>query len=183
MSDDVKNLVERAKSGDRSAASQLITEFYERIFAYFRRRCGNDEDAADLTQKTFCKVWTSLKNYDQRSSFNTWLHSIAHHVYVDWRRVNHRLDPQSDEWWDACIADEPGPFENAAEGEAAHQLYRAVEQLNDEQRDIVHLHYYQSLSIQETADALSIATSTVKCRLRNALTALQGRLTEPKLHV
>ncbi|HMJ91573.1 MAG TPA: sigma factor, partial [Candidatus Acidoferrum sp.] len=68
MSEDVKALVERAKSGDRAAASQLIAGFYERVFAYLRRRCGTDEDAADLTQNTFCKVWSSLPGYRQTSS-------------------------------------------------------------------------------------------------------------------
>ena len=181
MSDDVKTLVARAKSGDRAAASRLIEDFYERIFAYLRRRCGSDEDAADLTQKTFCKAWSSIENYSYRSAFNTWLHSIAHHVLVDWRRVTQRCDAQSDDWWEACVAEEPGPFETAADREAAQQTYRAVEQLAPEQRDVVHLHYYQALSLQETADALGIATSTVKYRLRNALDAMHARLAEPRL--
>src|SRR5215213_793391 len=129
MSDDVKALVEEAKSGDRAAASRLIADFYERIFAYLRRRCGSDEDAADLTQKTFCKAWSSIPGYDHRSSFNTWLHAIAHHVYVDWQRVAQRCDSQTDEWWETCVDETPSPLESAADREAAHQVYRAVEQL------------------------------------------------------
>ena len=183
MSDHVKILVARAQAGELPAASQLLTEFYERIFAYFRRHCGCDENAADLTQKTFCKAWKSLVNYDGRASFNTWLHAIAHHVYVDGRRQHHRLDPQSDDWWETCVADGPSPFESAAERESAHQLYALVEQLEEDQRVVVHLHYYQSLSLQETAAALNIATSTVKYRLRHALDRLQTRLAEPKLHI
>jgi RNA polymerase sigma-70 factor, ECF subfamily len=182
MSDEVRTLVERAKSGDRVAASRLISDFYEHIFAYLRRRCGSDEDAADLTQKTFCKAWSSISNFNHRSSFRTWLHSIAHHVYVDWRRVAQRCDTQSDEWWDACVADVPGPFESAAGAEVIRQVYRAVEQLEEEHRDVIHLHYYQSLTIQETAEALGVATSTVKYRLRNALDVLHARLAEPKWH-
>lgn len=181
MSDHVETLVARAKSGELPAASQLLAEFYERIFAYFRRLCGSDEDAADLTQKTFCKAWHSLANYHGRASFNTWLHAIAHHVHVDWRRQRNRLDSQSDDWWETCVADGPSPFESAAESETAHQLYALVEQLEDDQREVIHLHYYQSLSLQETADALDIATSTVKYRLRHALDLLQTRLAEPKL--
>ena len=129
------------------------------------------------------KVWKSLANYNGRASFNTWLHAIAHHVYVDWRRQRNRLDPQSDDWWETCVADDPSPFESTAEREIAHQLYSLVEQLEDDQRKVVHLHYYQSLSLQETADALGIATSTVKYRLRNALDLLQSRLAEPKLRI
>jgi len=166
-----------------AAASQLITEFYERVYAYFRRLCGREEDAADLTQKTFCNVWKSLPGYRRRSSFNTWLHAVAHHVYVDWRRKHDRLEAQSDEWWESCAEDAPGPFEMAAGREAGRQVFRAVEQLGEEEREAVHLHYYQGLTLAETAETLGVATSTVKYRLRSAVDALQQRFAEPKLNV
>ena len=183
MSDHVEALVLRAKSGELSAASELLAEFYERIFAYFRRLCGSDEDAADLTQKTFCKVWHSLAKYDGRAAFTTWLHAIAHHVYVDWRRQSNRLDSRSDDWWETCVADGPSPFDSVVERETAHQLYALVEQLEDDEREIVHLHYYQSLSIQQMADVLGVAPSTLKYRLRNALDFLHARLAERKVRV
>jgi RNA polymerase sigma-70 factor (ECF subfamily) len=180
MSDHAQALCERAKQGDMSAASELVARFYERIFAYFRRLCGNDEDAADLTQKTFFKVWVSLASFQNRSSFSTWLHGIAHHVYVDWRRKKNPLQAQADEWWEACAADGPNPFEDAAEKEAAKQIYSLVERLEDGVRQAVHLHYYQGLSISETAEALNIATSTVKYRLREALDFLRSKTVEPQ---
>jgi len=180
VSDHAQALCERAKQGDLSAASELVAHFYERIFAYFRRLAGNDEDAADLTQKTFFKVWVSLASYQNRSSFSTWLHGIAHHVYVDWRRKRNLTEAQSDEWWDACAADGPSPSEDASEREAAKHIYSLVERLEDSVRQTVHLHYYQGLSISETAEALNIATSTVKYRLREALDFLRSKTVEPQ---
>jgi RNA polymerase sigma-70 factor (ECF subfamily) len=181
MSDDVQALVERAKEGNLASASELIGRFYERIFAYFRRLSGSDSEAADLTQKTFCRAWSGLAKFDGRASFNTWLHAIGHHVYVDWRRRSSRLEMQSNEWWAECVADGPGPFDNVADRDAAQLLYAQVERLEEEQRETIHLHYYQALSIQETADALNIATSTVKYRLRQALDRLKSRMAEPRL--
>src|SRR6266498_3329177 len=178
MSDHVQALCERAGQGDLSAASELATLYYERLFAYLRRLCGNDDDAADLTQKTFFKAWVSLASFQGRSSFPTWLHGIAHHVYVDWRRKSNPAEAQSDAWWETCAADGPSPFEDAAEKEAAKQVYSLVERLDEGIRQVVHLHYYQGLSISETAEALSIATSTVKYRLREALGFLRGNLAE-----
>src|SRR5437763_13537602 len=112
MSDLTETLCDRARAGDMSAASELVSLFYERIYAYFRRLCGNDDDAADLTQRTFFKVWTSLASFQGRSRFATWLHGIAHHVYVDWRRAAGPAEPQTNEWWEACPADGPSPFED-----------------------------------------------------------------------
>ena len=177
MSDQAERLCERAKAGDREAASELVAQFYERIYGWFRRLSGHDADAADLTQKTFCKVWQSLPAFEGRSSFSTWLHSVGHHVYVDWCRQR-RPTEQVEEWWEARMADGPNPFDSAVEHDAACHLFALVEQLSEETRQTVHLHYYEGLSLAETAEALGVATSTVKYRLRQALDSLRARATE-----
>ena len=169
-------LVDRARHGDEAAAGQLIGLFYERIYAFLRRLAGNDADAADLTQRTFTRVWQSLPSFAGRSSVGSWIHGIAHHVYVDWRRADHRSESRSDEWWAACPAVASTPDEVVARTDLAATLYASVDRLEPDVRDTVHLHYYQDLTLQETADALGVATSTVKYRLRQALAELQKRL-------
>jgi RNA polymerase sigma-70 factor (ECF subfamily) len=181
MSDPATKLCERAQAGDMEAASQLVTQFYARLYAWFRRLTGHDQDAADLTQKTFGKVWTSLGSYQGRSSFSTWLHGIGHHVYVDWRRRNSPTEHASDEWWLHCADQAPGPAEAAADREQSRQVYALVELLDEDTRQTVHLHYYQGLSIAETAEVLGIATSTVKYRLREAVQLLKSKTAEPRL--
>ena len=173
----------RARSSPAEAASELVSQFYERLYAWFRRLTGHDQDAADLTQKTFGKVWTSLGSYQGRSSFSTWLHGIGHHVYVDWRRRNSPTEQASDEWWLHCADQAPGPAEAAADREQSRQVYALVELLDEGTRQTVHLHYYQGLSIAETAEVLDIATSTVKYRLREAVQFLKSKTAEPRLDV
>jgi len=180
MSDRAEQLCARAKGGDLDAASELVSQFYERIFAWFRRLTGHDADAADLTQKTFCKVWNALESFQGRSSFSTWLHGIGHHVYLDWLRQKRPTEQAGEEWWYTRAAEGPSPFEDAAERDAAILLYAAVEQLDEDARQTVHLHYYQGLSLAETAEALGITASTVKYRLRRALDSLRARVAEPK---
>ena len=180
MSDAPERLCEQARAGNRQAASELVTLYYERVYSYLRRLCAGDDEAADLTQKTFCKAWSSLGSYQGRSSFSTWLHGIAHHVYVDWRRQKNFTDAQAEDWWESCAADGPSPFEDAAERDLAQQLYALVEQLEEGARQTVHLHYYQGLTLNETAEVLGIATSTVKYRLREALNVLKSQAVEPQ---
>ena len=72
----------------------------------------------------------------------------------------------------------PGPCANAADRQMAQRLYAAVDQLDDDQRHVVHLHYYQQLSLRQTAQVLDVATSTVKRRLREVLRILRSRLAE-----
>jgi RNA polymerase sigma-70 factor (ECF subfamily) len=176
----VNQLVEAASRGDTAAASQLIELFYERIYAFLRRLAGNDADAADLTQRTFGRVWQALPTFAGRSSVGSWIHGIAHHVYVDWRRANHRTEPRSDEWWAACPALDVAPDESVARNDLAAALYVSVDRLDADLRDTVHLHYYQDLTLQETADAQGVATSTVKYRLRQALAELQKKLAQER---
>jgi len=174
-------LAEAARHGDRAAATRLIESFYERVYAFLRRRAGNDADAADLTQRTFTRGWQALPTYAGRSSFSSWIHAIAYHVYVDWRRANHRTEPRPSEWWEDCVATGPTPAESSSQTDLAATVFARVDELAVELRDTVHLHYYQELTLQETADALGIATSTVKYRLRQALEQLQKQLSDERL--
>jgi RNA polymerase sigma factor (sigma-70 family) len=179
MSDCSQQLCARARAGDPEAATQLVALHYQKVYAFLRRLCGNDDDAAELTQRTFSKIWAALASYEGRSSFSTWIHGVGRHVYLDWRRHADRLDPQSDEWWETCAADGPGPFETTAERDEAARLYALVGRLDEEKRDVIHLHYYQGLSLKETAEVLDIATSTVKYRLRESLDFLRSQPMEP----
>lgn len=180
MSDRSEQLCQMARGGDTTAASELITLHHERIYAYLRRLCGNDEDAADLTQKTFARAWQALSSYAGRSSFSTWLHGIGRNLYVDWRRKANPLDARADEWWENRAAEGPDPFETASDREEAGQLYSLVERLDENSRQAVHLHYYQGLSLKETAEVLELAPSTLKYRLREAISLLRSKMEEPK---
>ena len=176
MEPDANQLVETACRGDRAAAIELIELFYERIYAFLRRLAANDADAADLTQRTFGRVWQALPTFAGRSSVSSWMHSIAYHVYVDWRRADRRAEPRSDQWWATRPAPEASPAEIVAHTDMAAALYGSVDALEPDLRHTVQLHYYQALTLQETADAMGVATSTVKYRLRQALAELQRKL-------
>ena len=174
-----KQLMEAAQRGELPAATELVDRHYPAIYAFLRRLSGSDSDAADLTQKTFVRVWPALARFAARSSVKSWLHGIAHHVYLDWRRGQHRLEMRPDEWWVACADERATPDSTAADADEAAGLYAAVEQLEADLRSTVHLHHYQGLTLDETADALGIATSTVKYRLRMALQRLKAALADP----
>src|SRR5439155_11967229 len=116
------------------------------------------------------------------SSFSTWLHGIAHHVYVDWPRANKQADSQSEEWWEARAADWPSPFEDAAERDMAHRLFALVDRMEERAKVTVHLHYFiRVCRCRRPPRRWVIATSTVKYRLREALDFLRTHTKEPTL--
>jgi RNA polymerase sigma-70 factor (ECF subfamily) len=170
----IKSLCKRAKKGNKDAACQLVKIYYADIYAHLRRLCGSKQDAEDLTQQTFIKVWFSLDGFKGHSRFSTWLYRVAHNTFLDWLRKNTAsTQSSSDQWWNECIDQNPGPFANVSERQLAERLYEAVEQLDEGKKHVVLLHYYQGLSIRETAKVLNVATSTVKYRLREGFKILR----------
>ena len=177
MDSRIKTLCKRVKKADKIAACELLKIYYTDIYSYLRRLCGSAADAEDLTQQTFLKVWSSLGSFAGRSKFSTWLYRIAYNTYIDFRRGNAGSNrDRCDQWWAECIDKNPGPYANVAERQLARRLYETVEKLDEDKRNIVHLHYYQALSIRETSKVLGIATSTVKYRLREVLRILRVKV-------
>jgi RNA polymerase sigma-70 factor (ECF subfamily) len=171
-----QNLVEAIGRGDEDAAGQLVHLYYQRIYAFLRRLSTNEADAADLTQRTFGRVWQALPRFAGRSSLSSWIHGIAYHIYVDWRRAEKPSDPRSEAWWACRPSPDAAPDELLARTDLSAKLYALVDTLDPDVRETIHLHYYQGLSLQETADAMGVAASTVKYRQRQAISELQQKL-------
>jgi len=177
MSTRIKTLCKRVKKADKDAACELLKIYYEDIYSYLRRLCGSRHDAEDLTQQTFLKVWSSLDGFTGRSKFSTWLYRIAHNTFLDWlRKDTAGVQSRLDQWWQDCTDQNSSPFENLAERQLAQCLYEAVDRLDEDKKHVVHLHYYQGLSISQTAKVLDVATSTVKYRLREVFKILRVKI-------
>lgn len=179
--DNEVDLIRELRNGSQPAAAAFVDRHYEAIYAFLRRLSGSDADAADLTQRTFTRTWAALANFGGRSTLSGWLHGIARHVYLDWLRANHRTTSMPDDWWLACPDPTASPDARVAESDLARTVYREVDRLEAGLRETVHLHYYQGLTLDETATALEVATSTVKYRLRVAVQELQTRLADRPL--
>lgn len=177
MDNRIKKLCKRAGRADKNAACELLEIYYTDIYSYLRRLCGSVADAEDLTQQTFLKVWSSLGSFTGRSRFSTWLYRIAHNTYIDWQRRNAiNAHNRPGQWWQDCIDDNPGPLADTADRQFAESLYEAVDRLDEGKKHVVHLHYYQGLSIRETAKVMGIAKSTVKYRLREVFKILRAKI-------
>lgn len=167
----------QATRGQEAAAAELVQRFYQKIFAYLRRHTGNNEDAADLTQKVFSEAWSSLASFKKQAHFSTWLYRIAHHTYVDWVRQQTRQSERETLWWaqNDCLS--PSPSQDFEERDLAHRVYELVDQLEDKLRLPIHLHYYQQLTLSQTAEILEVSVSTIKNRLRSGTALIKEQST------
>lgn len=162
----------RLRTGDRTAAAELVDAYYEQIYL-FMRRLGHDRHASeDLTQEVFFSAWHHIGQLKDDKALNSWLYRIAANVSrLYWRRHKH-IEVVGIDQIDLPAGNEAGP-EEAGHQEQLEQVRDAVAKLPDKLRETIVLHYLQQLTIAEAAEIAGIRAGTFKSRLNRALRVLQ----------
>ncbi len=176
---DDKHIVAQARRGDLSAFEELVTRYEKRVYAIALRSSGSPEDAADITQEVFLKVWRSMESFRGDSGFSTWLFRITMNLCVDHarrRQTQPQTQPlvQGEEDDERPIPDTaPTPEEHLENSELGRELAAALDEVSDEHRRIVLLRDVSGMSYTEIAEVLEISEGTVKSRLSRARIALR----------
>ena len=134
---------------------------------------GHAEDAADLTQEVFLKVWQGLPSFQGDSTFSTWLYRLTSNACIDFLRREKRrrgtLSLDDEEWELASQLPDPAPTPQKA-------LEAGLAQLSDEHRQVLILRELNGLSYEEIAQVLSLSPGTVKSRIARARLSLANFL-------
>nr|PZN40989.1 MAG: RNA polymerase subunit sigma-24 [Bacillota bacterium] len=178
-------LVERARQGDVDAFEALIVQYERKVYNLAYRLTGNPEDASDLAQEAFVRVYQSLGDFRGDSSFATWLYRIVANACRDELRRRQRQRTVSLE---VTVENEDGEMvrQYADEGEGPDQALERVElqrlvretlaTLDEDHRQILILRDFQDLSYQDIAELLNLSLGTVKSRINRARNALKEKL-------
>ena len=156
-------LVIRCQLGERRAFDELIGRWAAPLAAYAGRVSQDDDAAAELTQDIWLRVFRGIDRLRDAQRFRSWLFGIAHRAFADSLRGRYAALPAAESDVDQ-VADEGAQADHADLDQIEHGLAR----LPPVEREILTLFYLQELSIEETAEALSIALGTVKSRLHRA---------------
>lgn len=180
---DEKQCIEKAARGDADAFEALLTQYQGQVFRLCFRMTGNSEDAADLTQEAFVKVWRALGSFQFDSAFSTWLYRLATNCCLDFLRSQKRrptqpltVETDGEEGTIEVPDDSPTPEEAAISKEEHEALERAMQSLEPEQRQILTLRIVNDLSYEEIARVVGIREGTVKSRLSRARENLRKKL-------
>jgi RNA polymerase sigma-70 factor (ECF subfamily) len=181
-------LIQRCAEGDESACAELVAEHQRMVVQLAMNLLGDRDEALDLSQEVFLRVFRTIHRFRGQSSLRTWIYRIAvnqaRNRHRFWRR-RHRADQVS---LDQHIADHgdfvsPGdatPDRVLAQKELANQLNQALDGLPFDQRTAIVLREIDGLSYEEIAYSLGVAVGTVKSRLTRARLALRSELREAR---
>jgi RNA polymerase sigma-70 factor, ECF subfamily len=182
------SLVQRCAAGDENACAELVAEHQRMVVQLSINLLGDRDEALDLSQEVFLRVFRTIHRFRGQSSLRTWIYRIAvnqaRNRHRFWRR-RHRgdqvsLDAHVAAHGDFLPAGEAGPDRVLAQKELAERLNSALEGLPFDQRTAIVLREIDGLSYEEIAFSLGVAVGTVKSRLTRARQALRVELREAR---
>jgi RNA polymerase sigma-70 factor (ECF subfamily) len=166
-------LVLRCQRGDQAALEELVVN-WERRLLYFLRRLGNDEqDAWDLLQQTWVKVLGGISRLREPHQLAPWLYRIARNTAFD---HGHRRSLHRDCVEELAVGEETEEDPGLHSLDDAEQIHHGLLQLALPHREVLTLHFLESMPVEQIAHVLDVPPGTVKSRLYHAKRALREAL-------
>lgn len=180
--EDKPSLAARLRSGDRTAAEELVDLYYQRIYLYMRQLGHGRHTSEDLTQEVFMRAWYHIGQLRDNGALTPWLFRIAHNISYQHKRWLGRRD-----WPDEPLGlavhmqcDQAPVDEALVQMDQVRRLQQAICRLPFRIRQTLVLHYLQDLPISAAAQVLGIREGTFKSRLHRALSMLRMELAEDR---
>jgi RNA polymerase sigma-70 factor (ECF subfamily) len=182
-SDPVLPLIDRCLQGDEGAWNLIVARFRRKVFNLAYQFAGSHDEAEDLTQDIFLKIFKSLESFDRRANFQTWLMSVSRNLCIDHyrsvRKEREAVDPAVDPS-ELLATEDADPMATLEQRDRVSLLRRAMAALPEPLRTAVLMRDIHELSYQEIAEALHLPDGTVKSRINRGRAELARHIR--KLH-
>ena len=170
------SLIEQCLSGDQAAWEAIVRQNWRKVFNVAYKFVGKHDEAEDLTQDIFLKIFKSLDTFDRRANFQTWLISVSRNLCIDHYRSVRKERETIDRGVDAAdlspASTEAGPVAQLEQRDRVTLLRQALAELPDTLRTAVVMRDLQELSYHEIAEKLQLPEGTVKSRINRGRTEL-----------
>jgi RNA polymerase sigma-70 factor (ECF subfamily) len=158
---------------------QRLEEIHPESFGWAVQCCGGDrQEADDVLQTTYLKVLDGRARFDGRSSLKTWLFGVIRRTAAERRRARWARDLVALRWRNGhpAPAAVPTPEAQSGDAETARELRGALASLPARQREVLHLVFYQDLTVEEAAEVLGISPGSARTHYHRGKAALRARL-------
>lgn len=185
MNDIEKLLIKRSKSGDVEAFEQLIFDYQKKAYNIALRIMGNQEDAKDMCQEAFIRIFKSIEGFKEQSSFSTWMYRIITNVCLDEIRkkkknetlsIDSTFETQDGEMHFETPSEDDTPEEAYVRNEKKNIILKAINELSEEYKTTIVLRDIQGFSYEEIANILCCSIGTVKSRINRGRNILKDKL-------
>lgn len=176
---DVATLLERCRQGDELAWEALVRQFQGRAYAIACHYMRNAEEARDVAQEIFVRIYERLDTFHGDEAFLPWMLRLSRNACIDALRRRKARPQAADVVIDETVqlpSTAPTPEEAFVARSARELLYRAMDRMSDSDREILMLKEIQGLKVEEIASMLGIPTGTVKSRCNRARLDLAARV-------
>jgi RNA polymerase sigma-70 factor (ECF subfamily) len=177
---EIDSLIERCLKGDQRAWDEIVRLYWRKVFNVAYKFVGRQDEAEDLAQDIFLKLFKSLKTFDRRANFSTWLISVSRNLCIDHYRSMRREHDVVTHDVDVVTLAHPSAVDSphvALERRDRVALLRAaLDKLAPSLRTAVMLRDIQELSYQEIAEKLGVPEGTVKSRINRGRTELARQI-------
>ena len=170
---DDTQLIERCRSGDRKAFEALLAEYEKPVFNAAYRMLNSRDDAQDVTQTVFLKVFENIDQFDPSRRFFSWIYRITLNESINWLGKKNRLEPLTHE----AAFEGKGPEQEVESASVSANVQAALMTIKSEYRSVVVLKHFLGCSYVEISDVLDIPEKKVKSRLYTARQQLKEALT------
>lgn len=160
-------IVQQAKDGDKGALEQLYYETYNRVYFYAFKMFADENDAADVVQEVYIKVFTGIGQLQEAGAFSQWLYTITVNECKQKIRRDRKqiLTEEGDSFFERILDSEPELDQRMVHRDARSYLFAVIDFLPEEQKRAVLLYYYEQLTIRQIAEIEEVPEATIKSRL------------------
>ncbi len=177
---EIDDLIARCLDGDQQAWAEIVRRHWRKVFNVAYKFVGRHDEAEDLTQEIFLKIFRALHTFDRRANFQTWLVSISRNLCIDHyrsvRKERETIAREVDASQLAPVSRDRGPYGELEHTDLRQMIRRALAELAPALREAVVLRDLQEFSYQEIADRLALPEGTVKSRINRGRLELARQL-------
>jgi RNA polymerase sigma factor (sigma-70 family) len=177
---DIDLLIKRCLSGDERAWDQIVKTYWRKVFNVAYKFVGRHDEAEDLAQEIFLKIFKSLSTFDRRANFQTWLISVSRNLCIDHyrsvRKERETIDRDVDAGQLTPAAPGPSPMAALEQRDRVVLLRDALLKLPPTLRTAVVMRDIQERTYQEIADTLDLPEGTVKSRINRGRNELARQI-------
>ncbi len=177
-------LAKLARKGDQRAFAEIVELYKDKLYHLGYRMTSNRQEAEDVVQDTFLRVFHNLDRYDENQKFSTWIYRIATNLCIDRLRKRknvYSLDAESSDHegldgYSMLPSDDRTPESELMLSETQRVIHEAMETLPPKYKSVMVLRYLQDLSLQEISDVLNMPVTTVKTRVHRGREFMRKKL-------